>query len=82
MTLKEFNALAGKYKNGQSWLDHRAALICSVLANIWRDTKKKTTPFLPEDFMPREKTVQQTVEQMFATVKMLNTAFGGEVLEN
>jgi hypothetical protein len=64
--------------------DHRAALICAVLANIYRDKKRKSTPFKPEDFMPEyEQKVkkQQTPEEQFAIVKMLNAAFGGNVVE-
>ncbi|MHB1042368.1 MAG: phage tail assembly protein T [Eubacteriales bacterium] len=35
--------------------DYRAALICSVLANIYRDEKKKLYPFTPADFMSRKR---------------------------
>ena len=54
--------------------NYRAALICSVLANT--HSKKK---FKIEDFMPKEKQKEQTWEQQFEIVKMLNAAFGGEV---
>lgn len=79
LTLKEFNALVERRKNEQEWLNYRAALICTVLANIWRG--KNTKVFKPEDFMPGKKHEGQTPEQMLTTVQMLNAAFGGSVIE-
>ena len=80
LTLKEFNVLTIRYENNNDWLNYRVALICSILANIWRG--KNTKSFQPDDFMPRKKSKVQTPEQMFATVKMLNIAFGGTVSED
>ena len=51
------------------------------MANLWRDPKRKVKPFQPSDFMPKKQSVPQTPEQMFATVQMLNTMFGGKVIE-
>jgi len=82
LTIREFNALIERYKNNQDWLNYRAALICAILANTVRDPKKKTRPFVPDDFMPKKESKQQTAEQMFATVQLLNAAFGGKVLES
>ena len=78
LTIKEFNALVERYNNNQEWLNHRTALICSVLANIWRDPKRKQQPFRPADFMPEVESRQQTPKQILATVKVLNAAFGGK----
>jgi len=61
--------------------DFRAAQICCILANINRDPKKKPTPYKVQDFMPKYKSVKkQTPEQQFELVKVLNAAFGGEVI--
>ena len=73
LTLKELDALSERRKDGQEWLDYRAALICTVMSNAWRDTKKKSKPFEPGDFMPKKTSMQQTPEQIFATVETLNT---------
>ena len=81
LTLKEFNALIERHRNNHDWLNYRTALICAILANTVRDPKKKIRPFTPEDFMPKKETKQQTTEQIFATVQMLNTVFGGEVIK-
>ena len=80
LTLKEFNALIGRYKDTHDWLNYRTALICSVLANIWRGRKGRV--FSPEDFMPGAERRAQTPKQMWNTVQMLNAAFGGSVKEN
>jgi len=62
--------------------DQQAALICCVLANINRDKKKKSKPFVVDDFMPKVagKKKKQTPQQQFEIVKMLNAAFGGKVI--
>jgi hypothetical protein len=52
LTLAQYDALAARYKEGQEWHDYRAALICSVNAEINRDRKKRARPFSPKDFMP------------------------------
>ena len=71
LTLKEFTALADRYRANQEWLNYRAALICSVLANTVRDPKQKRKPYTPQDFMPGAKVrPQQTAKQMLATAKM------------
>jgi hypothetical protein len=53
----------------------RAALVCSVIANVNRSKRRK--PFLPKDFMPTAKKRRQTAEEMFEHVKALNKALGG-----
>ena len=81
LTIRELNALLERYKSEHDWLNYRAALICSVLANTARDPKRKPRPFIPDDFMPKKERKQQTAKQMLTTVKMLNAAFGGNVIE-
>ncbi len=65
-------------KEGQ----YNAALICSVLANINRDSKKKPSPFQPKDFMPTEvkEKKAQTPEQVAETLKAYTMAMGGKVV--
>lgn len=79
LTMREFGALSDRFKDAQGWLDYRAALICTVMANMWRDSKTK--PYKPSDFMPEQKPKKQTPEQMLMAVKMLNSAYGGNVIE-
>jgi hypothetical protein len=57
-------------------LQYRAALICSVLAEINRDKKKRPKPFTPQDFMPKKKL---TKEQMMNNAKALTMMLGGEI---
>lgn len=82
LTLREFGALTDRVNDNHEWLNYRTGLICAVLANTVRDPKKKVGPYTPEDFMPKVKSKQQTAEQMFANIKLLNAAFGGKVLES
>ncbi len=80
--MKELNALMGRQEMNHDWLNYRGALICAVLANTVRDPKRKIRPFVPDDFMPKQKGRQQTAEQIYATVQLLNTALGGSISEN
>lgn len=59
-------------------LNYRTAMICSIIAEVNRDHKKRKKPFTPNDFMPKKK-VKLTDEQMLEQIKSLNIAFGGEV---
>ena len=81
LTLKELNALIERFRSGQDWLNYRAALISSVIANTARDPKRKPTAYVPGDFMPGGEHKSQTPKQMFATIELLNAAFGGSVQE-
>ena len=70
LTLTQFNALMERFQVQQEWQNYRAALICSVLANIYRDSKKGKA-FTPQDFMPGQRREQhkQTPEQMLNAIK-------------
>lgn len=70
----------GRHGSNQDWLNYRSALVCAVMANIWRG--KNTKLFKPEDFMPGKERKIQTPEQIFAIVQMLNAVYGGDVLES
>jgi len=79
--MREFSALSDRWKDAKDWLDYRAALVCSVMANMWRDPKK--TKFIsPDEFMPKKPNIKQSAEQMLANVKLLNSAYGGNVIES
>ncbi len=82
LTVRELNALTERQAERHDWLNYRAALICSVLANTARDPKRKRTPFTPDDFMPGKPRKEQSAQQMWATVKVLNASLGGNVLED
>ena len=81
MTLAQFNTLADRYGNEQEWLNWRAGLVASVIANTHR-TKKSDKTFKPTDFMPKIKPKQQTPEAMFNQMMIINAALGGKVVEN
>ena len=82
--MKEFAALVKRKEKVQKAedqkADFRSGIICSVLANIYRNKKKKQTPYKPKDFMPRKEVKEQTPEQQLKMVAVLNTAFGGKDL--
>ena len=80
LTLKEYKALSDRYKNEQDWLNWRMAMLCATEVNMHRDPKK-TKAVSPQDFMPKSKVKVQTPEQMLANVKLLNSAYGGKVIE-
>lgn len=40
--------------------DYHAALVCMVLANVYRDPKRKPQPYTIDDFMPRRKAEKLT----------------------
>jgi hypothetical protein len=66
---------------GEERADIRAALVASVIANVNRNPKKRSSPFAVKDFMLRfgeaAGSREQSVEQQLSLVEMLNAAFGG-----
>ena len=80
LSIKEYKSLSIRHSANQDWLNYRSALICAVMVNMWRDPKK-SKPCKPQDFMPKHETKKQTPEQMLAAVKLLNSAYGGMVIE-
>lgn len=59
-----------------------SAMVCSVLANIYRDSKKRPKPFTPADFMPtKAKPKQQSWQDMKAIGKLLTRAMGGKIVK-
>lgn len=79
MTFEQFHYLADRVKENERRLDRRAALICSVIANVNRNKKKRSKPYGVEDFMPREKK-KQTWQQQLKFVEGLTRALGGKDL--
>jgi hypothetical protein len=73
LTLKEFAALADRYKTEQDWRNYRAALTPSILAEIHRDHKKKSTPYTISDFMPGKK--QTASQQQIMSVEEIKARF-------
>lgn len=69
-----------RYIQEQEEQDFRAAIICSIIANVNRDPKKRQKAFEPKDFMPQRrprkvKTDDKTKEDLYA----LNIALGGDI---
>lgn len=79
LTLAQFNSLAKLYASEQETLNYRVALVCSVIAEVNRDKKKRSKPYTPSDFMPKKKKMKLTGEQMMDQIKAVNIALGGEV---
>ena len=75
LTLRDFSFLMKRHEAHQERLDFRAALVCSVIANVNRGKNQKA--FNPKDFMPKKKKVQ-TPQEMLEHVKVLHKALGGE----
>ena len=80
LTLKEFNALIRRYQDNKEWLDYRSAMICALLANMFKG--KNTKPFVPRDFMPQTRTAQQTPGQILAAITLINAAHGGNIKDS
>jgi hypothetical protein len=69
MTLAQFGLLWERKRVIYEQSLHGAALVCSVLAEINRDKKKRSKAFTPADFLPKKqkpKSEGQTPEQMLA----------------
>ena len=78
MTLAQFDALARRYKDEQRRLDYRSAMICSILAEINRDRKRRPRPFSPDDFMPKEEVEELDNPKMKRALKRINQMLSGE----
>ena len=68
---------ARRYEREQYRSDFRAGMVCSIIANVYRDAKRKPEPFTPEDFMPVTKRNQET--KKVEPVKVAQTE--GEMLK-
>jgi hypothetical protein len=64
-------------KERDEW--RQSALICSVIANVNRNSKKRRKPFQPDDFIGgRQSTKKQTPDQMLSMVEQMNAELGGK----
>lgn len=71
-----------RYKLEQKAEDIRTAKICCVIANVFRDSKQKKTPFEISDFLSDEEPKKaQTAEEMANVLKAITYCLGGEVIE-
>ena len=75
--MREFSALSDRFKDAQEWLNYRVALVCTVMANMWRSPKSRA--FTPADFMPGRKNEPQTPKQMLATMETLKAVHGDKI---
>lgn len=78
LTLAQFNALAEQHAEVERRKDYRAALICSVIAEVNRDRKRRIKAYSPSDFMPQEKEKPMTDKGMSGALRHINTMLGGE----
>lgn len=78
LTLAQFNALISRYNDEQRRRDYRAAQICSVLAEIYRDRKKRVKPFSPQDFMVPEEKEEMDNPKMKRALERISQILGGE----
>ncbi len=49
--MRELDALIARHNSRQERADYRAALVCSLIANVNRDPKRQPRAFEPSDFM-------------------------------
>ena len=71
--------MAKQYASEQETLDYRVALICSVIAEVNRNRKKRNKPYTPGDFMPKKRRKKLTDSEMTDQIRAINIALGGEV---
>ena len=83
MTLREFMVYYEqqmKHKRDELKIHERfSARICAMLANINRDTKKRSRPYKEDEFMSGYKKKPLTPEQFAEMLKAVTVAHGGEV---
>jgi hypothetical protein len=76
---QEEEATARQLQIQEDNADYRAALICTVIANCFRDPKRRA--FKVDDFLPRKKEVKsktQTPEEQMMMVQMWQAMYGGK----
>jgi len=78
---------ARRYEREQYRADFRAGMVCSLIANVYRDAKRKPEPFTPEDFMPVTKQqetkkvkVAQTEGEMLKMLEIVHGCFKDGVM--
>lgn len=76
--MAQFDSLAERYRDEQRRLDYRSAMICAIMAEIYRDRKRRARPFSPEDFMPEEESEEMDNPKMKRALELINQMLGGE----
>ena len=77
----EWQAFLRVEPHGGERLDVWMASMMALLANLYRDPKKKRKPYTLRDFMPKwwkPPRTKRNWRDLKAVVEMLNAAFGGE----
>lgn len=78
LTLAQFDSLARRYRDCQRRMDYRAAMVCSIIAEVYRDRKKRIKPFTPDDFMMKEESEEIDSPQMKRALKRISQMLGGK----
>lgn len=60
---------------GEARADLRMGIIASLLANIYRDPKKRRQAYKPEDFIPQFQTETDIDERMQSATEKVRTVF-------
>jgi len=80
ITLRFFFKLMDRRRRDLEMRDLQFAQIAQILANAFRDQKKRRQPYKTKDFLvlasPKPK--EQTPEEIVSIVEALNAAFGGK----
>jgi len=75
LSWEEYEALLKRRELEFERQNYHAALVCSVIANVFRDKKQRA--FKPADFMPSQKPKRrQTPEQMIEIIKGWQAFYG------
>jgi hypothetical protein len=85
MTLAQLDSLIKRHNDREEWLDYRTGLVCAIIANVNRDSKKKPEPFTPQDFMPqREQKPERELspDDLLLQMRIMNAAAGGKEVVN
>ena len=83
--MREFTALLKRRQENDRQSLYGAAMVCAMLANVNRDTKKHPKPFQPDEFMPKRKAVTKRTRQPWQVMKQaakgIALAFGGKIVK-
>lgn len=78
LTPEEFREVVEGWKIREEREDRRIGRLCSLIANVNRNPKKRSKAFTEEDFIPKAKVKKkQTNDEMMSMVLAMNKAYGG-----
>ena len=69
----EMKAYQEEFERQQEVIDRRFALICCIMAEVNRDTKKRNRSFTVEDFMPKR---EPTKTDLMKKIRRFQTYLG------